>query len=133
MTFCADLLNWIHFNWSGNMEITTTNSYMPWSRKWLWVNWFSWNSQLLHNIFYTKLHPNQSRNTESTGRDSYIPLSKIWLSMNCFLWNSSVLNNFLYTTSIPNFMKIWQTLQSLILGQRRTNRYGLLLWNFHFT
>ena len=125
MTFCTNLLHSIHFNSSRNTDITTTNSYMPCSRKWIWVHWFSWNSQLLHHIFYTKLHPDQLRNTESTGRDTYIPLSKIWLSMSCFLWNSSVLNNFLYTTSIPYFMKIWQTLQSLILGQRQTNRYGL--------
>jgi len=43
-----------------------------------------------------------------------------------------MLNIFLYATSTPNFTKISQTLQSLTLGQRWTNRYGLLLWNFHF-
>lgn len=103
----------------------------------IWVHWFSYNSQTLHDIKWKSFTPNFTQMSQEMWRvwvwGSYMPLSKIRLTMSCFLWNSSVFNNFLYTTSMPNFMKIWQTLQSFILGQRWTNRYGLLPCNFHFT
>jgi hypothetical protein len=67
-------------------------------------------------ICRAEFHPNRSWNMEVTARNSFTPVSKARLPPHRFSSNSRQLDNFFHGTLIPNFMKIQQTVLSLMPG-----------------
>ena len=115
------------------------NTFTPLRKIWLAPNRYSRNSQMLKITAYrshTKFHPSRSRSIEIIGKDSFMPLSRAQLLLSYFHETQAC-----STTSCkknhPNFMKIRNTVSSLLLGRRhrgeQTDMRGLHIRRYFST
>lgn len=79
-------------------------------------------------VSYTKFHQNLILNVKNMQRNSVMPQSKVWLTEPIFTKFRLVPQLFVKKNYIENFMKVWQMIQSLILGQRQTHGLCSLIW-----
>jgi hypothetical protein len=80
----------------------------------------NYSTKLCAKLLY-RIPPNQSQNVATTGRNSFTPRRKVWLSLRRFLWNACLADNFLQRILTPSFMRMLQTVYSLMLSERQAD------------
>jgi hypothetical protein len=123
MNICGQFLHRIHPKAQKSRRYFKM-SFTPFSKLWLLLRRFSLKSQLFNEILCQTSVPNLPKSVTKRGNHGQkfiCSRRKVWLSLSRFLRNACLVDNFLQRILTPNFMRILQTVYSLMFGERQTD------------